>query len=421
MKRSTIITGFLFVICNWIIAFGLSASAKQHFTLSGRITGLQKGDTLRFERLILPGYGREKAFDIIAEQADTFSYSGTQCHDQQYIMCFYPEHGSVSQSARSGLTMIVSDGDRINLAGDVDDIYYCSLSGGLYSDLLLSRSLQLEDSLGIVRSNYLKKSVEARANNDKAAATEYVNLFNNFGVSGSNPGIERKREAAKAYSDAHPEGSLYLLVNSLQGLANDPLQKSKNFYDALSPQLKDSYYGKIYAGELSCLERLAEGEPAPAFSVTTTEGARLNDTDFKGKYLLIYHWGLCPGSMQADKSVMELYDRYSAKGLEVLGLTESIDNIRKTYNSFPENQKFALPGVDDVRTTLGHMLEHRWKEVETDTGIPENKSLLDLFRISGWPFFVLIGPEGTIRARGFHEAFSAASDILEKELNPAEK
>lgn len=421
MKRRTTITGLLFVACNLIFSLGLSASAKQHFTLSGRISGLQKGDTLRFERLIFPGYGRKKAFDIIAEQADTFSYSGVQSHDQQYIMSFSPKHGTVGQSARSGLTMIVTDGDRIKLTGDVDDIYFCSLSGGIYSDLLLSRALQLEDSLGIVRSSYLKKSAEARANNDEAAATEYSNLFNNFGVSGSDHGIERKREAAKAYSDAHPEGSLYLLVNSLLGLANDPLQKSRSFYDALSPQLKDSYYGKIYAGELLSLERLAEGQPAPAFSVTTTEGARLNDTDFKGKYLLIYHWGLCPGSMQVDKSVMELYDRFSANGLEVLGLTESIDDIRKTYNSFPENQKFALPGVDDVRATLGHMLEHRWKEAETDTGIPENKSLMDLFQISGWPFFVLIGPEGTIRARGFHEAFSAAGDILEKELNPAEK
>ena len=62
------------------------------------------------------------------------------------------------------------------------------------------------------------------------------------------------------------------------------------------------------------------------------------------------------------------------------------------------------------------MLEHGWTEVEVETDCPENKALLESYKCSGWPFFVLIGPDGTIRARGFSEAFFAARGILDKEL-----
>lgn len=62
------------------------------------------------------------------------------------------------------------------------------------------------------------------------------------------------------------------------------------------------------------------------------------------------------------------------------------------------------------------MLAHPWKEVELTTEYPENKSLTEDFRIGGWPFFVLIGPDGTIRARGFSEAFYKAVELLDKEL-----
>ena len=36
--------------------------------------------------------------------------------------------------------------------------------------------------------------------------------------------------------------------------------------------------------------------------------------------------------------------------------------------------------------------------------------------IEGWPFFVLIGPDGTILARNYTNAFYQAKKILDKEL-----
>ena len=185
--------------------------------------------------------------------------------------------------------------------------------------------------------------------------------------------------------------------------------------------MKDSYYGRIYADELSAMERLADGQPVPGFSVISTDGIRVTENDFKDRYLLIYHWGMCPGSLQIDSRVCELYDRYSDKGLTILGITESLTQIREVYNGLPENGKYRFAGIEDLRAVLGDMLKHPWKEVETDGEHKENMSVKDTFRVGGWPFFVLIGPDGTIRSRGFFEAFFKACDILDREIGSTGK
>ncbi len=410
-------TRFFFLSVSLLLALEVSALVQQDFTLTGKISGVQKGDTLRFERILYPGFVKEAAFDIIVEKPDLFSYSGKQDHDQEYIMTYLPKEGLTPDCDRVGRDFIVTDGDNINFSGKVNEIYYCTLGGGIYRDSLFSRMLQLEDSVGIVRSSYLTKMNEATARKDTVSAMQYLKLFNNFGRAGSEPVIDRYHEARKAYAEARPEGSIYLLVNALQKISYTPVEEARSLYDSWSQDLRDSYYGQIYAKELSKVEQLAEGQPVPGFSVTTTDSIRIAEDDYRGKYLLIYHWGMCPGSLQIDSMVRDLYDRYSDKGLEVLGMTESLAQIREVHDGLSEKEKYQLPGVDDLRAVLGGMLEHPWKEVEVGGDNKENASLKDTFKIGGLPFFVFIGPDGTIRSRGFSEAFFKARDILDKELS----
>jgi hypothetical protein len=72
--------------------------------------------------------------------------------------------------------------------------------------------------------------------------------------------------------------------------------------------------------------------------------------------------------------------------------------------------------VDDMRPVLAGMLEHGWIEAELETGHPENRQIMETYAIEGWPFFVLIDPDGTILARNYTNAFYQAKKILDKEL-----
>ena len=233
----------------------VAAATEQNFTLTGRIEGLQPGDTLRFKRTSPPEIESQHAFDIIVEQPDIFSYSGTQSDEQEYLMQLLPKVGKLPECDRYAKIFIVTAGDNISMSGTRDDIYYCTLGGGIYDDPLLSRALQLSDSIAMVRTGLLRKSQEAQARKDTVEAIRYVDMFNNFYQGDS--AFYRLKKAEEAYKAAHPNGSLYLLVESLKRIKYTPQTDSRAFYDNLAPELKYGRFGQKYNRELAVMESLA--------------------------------------------------------------------------------------------------------------------------------------------------------------------
>ena len=71
-----------------------------------------------------------------------------------------------------------------------------------------------------------------------------------------------------------------------------------------------------------------------------------------------------------------------------------------------------MVGIPDIRPVLARMVEHDWAEAELETGHPENTALMKTYAMDGWPFFVFIGPDGTILARGYWEAFEEAQRVI---------
>lgn len=406
----------LFIVLVAALSYGTvcAAGTSQTFTVSGRIDGLQKGDTLRFERVIHPGWTLEQAFDVIVKKPGTFSYKGTQEHDQQYMMTYLPKVGRARACDQRGLVFIATAGDRIAISGTADQIYYSALSGGIYDELLLRELLAVEDSVGMIRGNLIYQMDQFQATGDKTKADSCGRAFNLFYE--NNPGFERVRALRKAYKAAHPQGTLNLLVEAVPSLSYTPTDEARATYEKFSPELRNSYYGQLYAKLVNNMERLAKGKPTPDFSLTTVDGRTVTKEDFKGNYLLIYHWGMCPGSIAIDGDVQGLYNEYKDKGFKVLGLTESIGTISKIYEALPADKPTPGSGVADIRPVLGGMVAHPWIEVELETDRPENKAIMESYAIQGWPFFVLVGPDGTILARDFHPAFNEAVKTLNREL-----
>lgn len=60
-----------------VLACGISTAAQeQRFTVSGNIDGLEKGDTLRFRQIILPGWKDGDTFDVVLKKDSRFKYKG---------------------------------------------------------------------------------------------------------------------------------------------------------------------------------------------------------------------------------------------------------------------------------------------------------------------------------------------------------
>ena len=80
------------------------------FTIHGDIDGLKPGDTLLFERVTLPGFKLDFAFDVIVKSQNEFSYNGLYENIGYYMMTYKPASGKVAGSDRRGITMLIKDG-----------------------------------------------------------------------------------------------------------------------------------------------------------------------------------------------------------------------------------------------------------------------------------------------------------------------
>ena len=376
------------------------------FIIKGDIQGLMPGDTLYFERISMPGFKLDFAFNVIVEKQNEFIYSGLHENVGYYMMTYKPVSGTVTGSDKRGLVMLIKDGTT-RFTGAANQIYYCQLEGGLYDNEALQEALQLDISLGKERGNIMRLIEEARVAKDAAKVKEYVGKFNSFHLDHQED-FKKLSQLNNEFYEKYPS-SEHTIVDALQRIKSVPLETSLSKYEKMNSDAQNSYFGKILKQEIDNMRILQLGNDAPDFHLTAMDGREITLADCSGSYVLIYHWGLCPGSFQMEKDATDLYNKYKDK-LIVVGITEKIEVIKKLYdNTKPEDK---LMGIE-MKPVLESMLAHPWFDAEK-TG--NNGKIETDYAFAGLPFFVFISPEGKIISRGFHEAFFAAKSTIESEF-----
>lgn len=380
-----------------------SFAQSQQIAIHGQIDGLKKGDTLVFDAVNLPKWSTKEAFRFVATTDNEFQYMGTQPHTQLYLMRYLPCGAAAAAAERMGLPVIVG-GEPVYIHGERQNIYHSSISGGDYDEHLRS-ILRIEDSLGIARSVIMRNINAARAANDSAALKRLTGEFNDFyRVNSARFSTLRTMEAA--YIDTH---STQYTAAQLCKMSYKPLEFLQDRYDKLTPEIQKSHYGELLKSIVSKLIGLQYGNAALDFKVTTMGGQQIGLADFKGKYLVVYTFGLCPGSMAIDAKVAKLYANYSDK-IEVVGMTDSMNALRSLLQSQSVGANDSIMGMN-LKTVLNGMTNHPWQHEfqSTETG---NEAFGDMYNIQGLPFFVIISPEGNMVATGFSEVFHKFYDTI---------
>jgi peroxiredoxin len=129
---------------------------------------------------------------------------------------------------------------------------------------------------------------------------------------------------------------------------------------------------------------LTAGAIAPDFTFTDLDGKTHKLSDYRGKVVLLDFWGTwCAPCVAEAPRLVAAYDKFHDRGFEIIGLN-------------------TLDTPDKVRAFIG---EHRFSWVQT---IESDKGPLQtLYRINGWPSYLLLDRDGRIvRAR-----FGSGEDI----------
>lgn len=374
-----------------------TAPQQPGFQLSGEIEGLQTGDTLLLTEMIMPRWQNGKVDTLIATEAGRFSAYIPMEHTTYYLLDYKPKVGQPLKSCIRGEEIFARINDHITLKGAIEYLGALRHSGGSYEDEVV-KSL---DSLTAISDKELidiyRKALQYREEEKTDSASKYVQMYNEY----RSPKEIRIYRDSLTYKINNTEHAALMYVMNLYDETYTQLKKR---LEQFTPEIRSSYFGRILEEQLAILKNIEVGESPKDFTLTDKDGNKVALSDYKGKYTLIYHWGLCPGTFWVNPKIMELYKKYHDKGFEVIGLTKN--DLKEQLPQYSEE----LRNSKDIQGLLNHPWSTFYTSEEVNTFITDELSL------AGVPILMFISPEGVTLARGYTEVYQKVKDILEKEL-----
>lgn len=189
-------------------------------------------------------------------------------------------------------------------------------------------------------------------------------------------------------------------IGSAMVIGNEgmPLPDLKQDYEELV-QFGEGYYAEPFLitplrvhplGESLIIEvkRMTEIPPKafPGFQAPPMRLTDLNDNpfdleDFRGEYVLLDFWGTWCGPCVAEIPILkEAYSSLPTDGWKFYGV--AVDKNAEVVQNFVKEQ--SIP----------------WRQIFLSQRAEETQTFLSSYRIRSFPTYILIGPDGTVLARG---------------------
>ena len=129
---------------------------------------------------------------------------------------------------------------------------------------------------------------------------------------------------------------------------------------------------------LSNIEILKKGQPAPDINLPTLEGKKLSLSSFRGKVVLIDFWASwCGPCLREVPNLRKAYEKYKSKGFDIYSV--SLDIQKDKWEKAIEKHRMTWNHVSDLKG---------WES-----------PLVQTYGIKGIPFTVLLDKDGKIIAK----------------------
>lgn len=369
-------------------------ASRKCFTISAEMAGLQAGDTLLFTQCRASDYTVLATDTLIAVRSGGFDYVSRPIEDLgMFILSYRPAHAEPLVYCHRGRRFYTGPGERLTFDGTTEYYPAMRIRGGMYDDPRLQRIFFLEDSLAIESNRAYRKLFAARQRGDQDSVSYYVDRY-------------REVNSRSEYRDllrqfvASADDSPYAAAEYLETLHRVSLDEAQERYGRFTPEVRQSSFGRELERMLGILRNIEPGNTPSEFTVKTYDGRTIRLSDYRGKYLLLYHWGYCPGTAWVHPLLLNLYERFHKGGFEVLGFTNlDMDQLPDEWEE-----------MEDFRPVRNHP----WPTVHTTD--PANAFIKEDYYFCGVPILLLIGPDGRTLLRGFTEQYKPLKELLKERI-----
>lgn len=297
-----------------------------------------------------------------------------------------------------GDPILAKAGETTIVKGSIHHIGALEKSGGFYNDSLVKQLTVLSNAYHHSQIDIYDHIMQTVKQQQPDSIDKYGMMYNS--IQKPEELLELEKYIAEEIQDN--EFAVYPYLNRQVEL---PFGETEARYARLSPEVKMSKMGR-HLEEIIAKRRLWEpGHIAPDFKVGNAQGKTFVLSDYKGKYLLLYYWGLCPGTFTVQPKILELYHTYHDKGFDILGCS---------LNDFTQTQPNLLKDEEALHE-IGPLLNQPWENVYFSE--KDNARLGKVYNFTVLPTLMLISPESKILVRGYGKAFEEIQGILQQNLD----
>ena len=189
-----------------------------------------------------------------------------------------------------------------------------------------------------------------------------------------------------------PKSAEYYMAQNLYGRArNQPINRTEFMYAYFKKHWPESKYLPTLDKQVALAERLAPGQPAPDFDITTSDGKHMKLSDLKGKVVYLNFWASwckqCVGEIVKEGKMKELIKN---KPLEFVYV--SIDNDTAAANKLIA--KYKMEGL--------------FTHSNGEWSAPE----VQLYGVQSLPAYFLIDDEGKFAAQNPPPSPLQSTDLI---------
>ncbi len=413
----TLMVAALMLLCTASLAQNNPQKQNKPIRLSlkGQIQGADTGDTLLFTPITVKYVLEpELSFKVPLNKNGEFSYRGKVDDVRFYAVTLLSkrEQRSVKDFSRIYAPGLLDD-SKITITGERDQMPYLIFSGGPYTPELVE-SQKIDNASSMNRDVFAQKMNKAYAEGDTILGQKYAKEFNNhYALESTITARAAKDSIEKEYMRTHNND--LVAFEACTAYSRLSAQEMFAHYEKLSPSAKNGYHGRELLRIATTLKNLEVGGSAPDFTLQTPQGDSVRLNDLKGKYVLIYHYGMCPGSLQLEPYITEFYKEHKDR-LEVIGYTSWRDQIKEIAENLEKSggATTEIGGVTiDIAASTKSMTAHPWKwDVNSQDG--NNATLSDEYQFGGLPYMVFISPQGKMIARGYGEVYRVVMETIKE-------
>lgn len=114
-----------------------------------------------------------------------------------------------------------------------------------------------------------------------------------------------------------------LLLRKKEGVL--PVAELEVLYQALPPEVQDTYDGRNIAAYIRTNKALVPGVMAPEVSGTEVDGQAFHIDSLRGRYVLLDFWASwCAPCRKSNPHLKAVYEKYHAKGLEIVCISSDL-------------------------------------------------------------------------------------------------